>query len=107
MNIDVTASETNTDMQQKLWDAAKAGDCATIRMLAMSGQVDVNAKNEDGFDAFNIATQAGKSDAATTILAAREVQVMREMGLIPEQQEAASKPAGKSAANNISGRKTA
>lgn len=79
-------TEVNMDLekQEQFWAAAKTGDCATIRMLAMSGQVDVNAKNEDGFDAFNLATQAGKAEAATAILAAREVQYMRELGLIPD-----------------------
>lgn len=79
-----TPVETNAELQQKLWDAAASGDCATIRMLAMSGQVDVTVKNDDGFDAFNIATQAGKAEAATTILAAREVQYMRDLGMISE-----------------------
>lgn len=87
------------DKQEQLWIAAKAGDCGTIRMLAMSEQVDVNAKNEDGFDAFNIATQAGKAEAATAILAAREVQYMRELGLIPD--------GGKDVAEGEDGQKTA
>lgn len=77
--------EVNQAFQERLWEAARLGDTATIRMLAMSDQVDVNAKNEDGFDAFNIATQAGKAEAATTILAAREVQYMRELGMIDDQ----------------------
>ena len=80
------STEVNQELQQKLWSAAAAGDCATIRMLAMSGEVDVTAKNEDGFDAFNLATQAGKAEAATVILAAREVQQMRALGLIPDAQ---------------------
>lgn len=86
------------ELQERLWEAARLGDTTTIRMLAMSGQVDVNAKNDDGFDAFNLATQAGKAEAATTILAAREVQYMRELGMIDEQGRQAEGTADKKTA---------
>ena len=91
-------STNNAELQKRLWEAARLGDITTIRMLAMSGQVDVNAKNEDGFDAFNLATQAGKAEAATTILAAREVQYMREIGMIDEQGRETTGGAGKKTA---------
>ncbi len=81
-----TSVVINEELQQKLWAAAAAGDCATIRVLAMSGEVDISYKNEDGFNAFNLATQAGKAEAATVILAAREVQQMRALGLMPDEK---------------------
>lgn len=69
-------------MNQKLWEAAKAGDTKLIRILAMAG-VDIDVRNENGFTAFNIATQHGHSDAAMTILAAREMQYARTIGVDP------------------------
>ncbi len=71
-------------LEEKLWKAAARGDCQTIRMLAVTG-VDIDARNEDGFTAFNIATQNGHSEAATTILAAREMQYARSIGVDPAE----------------------
>lgn len=70
--------------EQKLWDAASKGDCQAIRILAMEG-VDINARNEDGFTAFSLATANGHADAAMTILAAREMQFARQLGEDPAE----------------------
>ena len=66
-------------MQHKLWEAAARGDSAMIRILAMGG-VDIDAPNEEGFNAFSLATQNNHADAAMTILAAREMQFLRNIG---------------------------
>jgi len=73
-----------TLLNQRLWSAAAAGDSKTIRMLAMGG-VDIDVRNEDGFTAFNIATQHGHSDTAMTILAVREMQYARKIGVEPAE----------------------
>lgn len=73
-----------SEMQNRLWNAAKAGDCKTIRMLAMGG-VDIDARNEEGFTAFNLATAAGHSEAAMALLAAREMQYARHIGVDPAE----------------------
>lgn len=78
----MTSQMTSEQMQQKLWDAAERGDCGTIRLLAMAG-VDIEARNEDGFTAFNLATAKGHSDAAMTLIAAKEMQYARSIGEDP------------------------
>ncbi|HTK85823.1 MAG TPA: hypothetical protein VL625_12140 [Patescibacteria group bacterium] len=67
-------------MQQKLWEAAAKGDSAMIRILALGG-VDIDAPNEEGFTAFSLATRNNHADTAMTILAAREMQFMRNIGI--------------------------
>lgn len=71
-------------MQQQLWAAAAAGDSAAVRMLAMGG-VDLEARNEEGFTAFNIATMKGHTDTAMTILAAREFKYAQHLGMSAEE----------------------
>lgn len=67
-------------MQQKLWEAAAKGDSAMIRILAMGG-VDIDLPNEEGFTAFSLATRNNHAETAMTILAAREMQFMRNIGV--------------------------
>jgi len=67
-------------IQEQLWAAAAEGNCAVIRALVMEG-ADPEARDPEGRTAFNIATQFGRSEAATTILAAQELAKMRRMGL--------------------------
>jgi ankyrin repeat protein len=83
-------------MHETLWRAAAKGDCATIRMLAVNG-VDIDAPNDEGFTAFNIATQNGHHEAATTILAAREMAYARQLGETPEEFFGQDKAGKKSA----------
>jgi hypothetical protein len=72
------------EMEYKLRSAAARGDCGAIRLLAMSG-VDLEARDERGRSAFNLATQNCHHEAALTILAAREVRFMRRIGVSPEE----------------------
>lgn len=80
-------------MQERLWAAAKQGDCGIIRQLVMKG-VDIEAKDRLGRTAFNIATQYGHSNAAMTILAAKELKYMMELGLEPKEIGKAAKKSG-------------
>lgn len=88
------AAEDNSNiLQEELWTAAKDGDCGAIRRLVMKG-VDIEAKDRLGRTAFNIATQYGHSNAAMTILAAKELKFMMELGLDPEEIGKAAKESG-------------
>ena len=69
-----------TELNQKLWDATEAGNCADIRRLIVSG-ADLNAKDEVGRNAFQIASHFGNSDAMTTILAAKQMLELEKMGV--------------------------
>jgi|GEM_PF-6240957 ankyrin repeat protein len=66
--------------QERLWQAAAAGDKATIRGLVFDN-VDFDARDEEDRTAFNIATQNGHADTARTILAAKEMKAMMALGL--------------------------
>ena len=79
----MTDNNSGEMLQNRLWEAAARGDCATIRQLALCG-VDIDARNEEGFTAFNLATQNNRPEAALTILAAKEVQYMQQLGVEPE-----------------------
>ena len=74
---------TDRSAQNRLWDAAKAGDQAAIRRLAYE-DVDFDARDDEDRTAFNIATQYGQHKAAQTILAARQMKAMQRMGLVSE-----------------------
>lgn len=71
---------TQDDLNEQLRAAARTGDCGKIRLLVMSG-ADVDARDEDGWNAFNIATSSGQSQAATTLLAARQLSYIRKIGI--------------------------
>jgi ankyrin repeat protein len=83
---------TPNEMQKALWAAAKKGDKEKIRMLVVAG-ADVNAMDEDGRTAMNIASQYGQADAYKTLLAAREMQELMKAGINfdPSRKVAASK----------------
>jgi hypothetical protein len=70
---------TQSMMQEKLWAAAARGDSASIRILAVEG-VDIDARNADGFTAYNLATQNGHFNTALTILAARNMAYAEQLG---------------------------
>lgn len=71
---------TQDDLNQQLHEAARSGDCGKIRLLVMGG-ADVDARDDDGWNAFNIATSAGHSQAATTLLAARQLSYINQLGV--------------------------
>ena len=77
-----TQSE-NDKLQALLWHAAAAGDCGLVRRLALAG-VDLDARNDEGFTAFNIATMKGRTETAKTILAAREFKYTQALGMSAE-----------------------
>lgn len=68
------------DLNSRLWRAAEEGDCAAIRRLIING-ADLNAKDDDGRNAFQIASQEAQSDAMTTILAAKQMLELEKMGI--------------------------
>lgn len=71
-------------LERQLRAAATAGDSATVRQMALSG-VDVDARDEDGFTAYNLATMRGHADTAKTILALRDFKYERQaLGMTPE-----------------------
>lgn len=78
---------TVTTAQQRLFDAARKGDKATIRSLVFDENVFFEARDEQGRTAFNIATQFGHADAAQTILAARESRYLRDLGMLSPHVE--------------------
>lgn len=71
--------DTNT---QNWFQAAKEGDIATIRALIVAG-VDINARDDQERTAFNIASQFKHTDIMTTILAARQMSFLKQIGLDP------------------------
>ncbi|MGZ9097385.1 MAG: ankyrin repeat domain-containing protein [Micavibrio sp.] len=66
--------------QDRLFKAAAKGDKATIRALVFD-DIDFDARDEEGRTAFNIATQFRHSDTAQTILAAKQMKTMQNLGL--------------------------
>ncbi|MFN3828155.1 MAG: ankyrin repeat domain-containing protein [Micavibrio sp.] len=71
---------TQDDLNAQLHEAARHGDCSKIRLLVMSG-ADVDARDEEGWTAFNIATSAGHAHAATTLLAAHQLAYINKSGI--------------------------
>lgn len=71
------------DLQKMLYSAAAAGDSGMVRKLALAG-ADLDARDEDGFTAFNIATMKGHTETAKTILAAREFKYTQALGMSAE-----------------------
>lgn len=77
---------TDPIAQKRLWDAARTGDQPAIRRLVYD-DIDFEARDEEDRTAFNIATQYGHYKAAQTILAAKQMKVMQQMGLTSESFE--------------------
>lgn len=80
---DDVAAPQNSAKEQMLFIAAKAGDCAKIRMLVMDG-VDLDARDSSGRTAINIATQYSQQNALKTLLAAREMRRMAKLDELPK-----------------------
>lgn len=80
-------------LQQRLWDAAARGESDTVRMLAARAAVDLDARNEDGFTAYNLATQKGHFNTALIILAARNAVYEARLGSFSEPVDVSRKSA--------------
>ena len=72
------------EIQERLWRAVEAGDYRAIRTTIMNG-ADIDARDEQGRTAFQIATQRGDSEAAWILLAARELKFNMQLGMKPEE----------------------
>ncbi len=73
----------NKMKEAMLWAAARAGDCRKIRALVMDG-ADLNARDPQGRTAINIATQYKQMDALKTLMAAKEMRYMAQIGDLPD-----------------------
>lgn len=71
---------TQDDLNEQLRQAAREGDAGKIRLLVMSG-ADVDARDAEGWTAFHLATSHGHHQAATTLLAARQLSYIRQIGI--------------------------
>ncbi len=71
------------NLERMLRAAAKDGNCAVIRRLVMAG-VDLDARDDGGRTALNIATQYNRTQAIKTLLAAREMRRMAALGELPK-----------------------
>lgn len=78
-----TQTSSNTDI---LWQAAKAGDAARIRMLVAEG-VDVNVRDKNGWTPLHVATQYGHTEAMRALINARSMQNMHRYGLIKQSDK--------------------
>jgi len=69
----------------RFWEAAKRGDCATLRVLVMAG-ISLDARDGEGRTALNIAMQYDQKGAIKTLLAAKNMRALAERGLLPQTQ---------------------
>lgn len=69
--------------EELLWGAARKGDCYKIRLLVMDG-VDLDARDAQGRTAINIAAQYNQQQAMKTLLAAKEMRYMAQIGDLPQ-----------------------
>lgn len=66
------------------FQAASEGDIATVRALIVQG-MDLDVRDEQERTALNIASQHKCTDIMTTILAAKQMLYIRQLGLDPYQ----------------------
>lgn len=64
------------------FNAAETGDIATIRALIVQG-IDIDMRDQQERTALNIASQKSHTDVMTTILAARQMNYLKKIGLDP------------------------
>ena len=74
---------TSIDQTQRFLNAAEAGDQAEIRRAAISG-AEMDAIDEQGRTALQIASEQGDHATMRTILAARDVRRMMDLGVAPD-----------------------
>ncbi|MEM6780375.1 MAG: ankyrin repeat domain-containing protein [Pseudomonadota bacterium] len=70
--------------QKQLWEASAKGDCGQIRLAILNG-ADIDARDETGRTALNIASQNGQTDAMKTLTAAKHMMYFAEEEGTPEQ----------------------
>ncbi len=63
----MTTTDTTQALLAKLWEAARKGDTATIRRLAIHNEIDLDTPNAQGHSAFSLALQNQHTDTARTI----------------------------------------
>ncbi len=72
-----------TNTTDNLWfQAAAMGDIGAVRSMIVDG-INVNMRDEQGRTAFHIASERGYTDVMTTILAAKKMDYLRQMGIDP------------------------
>lgn len=69
--------------ERMLREAAMVGDCYIIRNLVMDG-VDLDVRDASGRTALNIAMQYNRKEAIKTLLAAREMRRLSQIGELPD-----------------------
>ena len=84
MNDNLSEVSDMQKQQERLWDAAVAGNCAEIRRSVISG-ADINMVDEEGRSAFQMASQCNQVDAMRTILAVKELIDMEKMGFSKDE----------------------
>src|ERR1700761_3615431 len=76
----MTSQSQETAVLEALWEAARTGDSATIRVLALKG-VDLDARNGEDCTALHIARNHNHTSTVRAILAAREFQYLQKVGV--------------------------
>ena len=80
------------DIADIWFKAAEDGDIGTIRSMIVQG-VDVNMRDAQERTALNIASQHFHTDVMTTILAARQMDYLKSIGMDPFQAATTSSTA--------------
>ena len=71
-------------IQKQLWQAAEKGDCGQIRIAIVNG-ADIDARDDQGRTARNIASQYGHVEALKTLTAAKQMMFFAEQEGSEEQ----------------------
>jgi ankyrin repeat protein len=72
-----------SDTTTNIWfQAAETGDLATLRAMIVDG-FNVETRDDQERTAFHIASQNSQTDVMTTLLAARQMNYLRRLGVDP------------------------
>lgn len=83
--IKTEEKQKTVSLEAVLWAAALKGDSPMIRKLVMEG-VDLDARDDQGRTALNIAMQYNNTDAIKTLMAAKEMRRMAKVGDLPDSK---------------------